>query len=306
MAEAEFAPDPLAAGEVRAAAPAKVNLYLHVIGRRADGYHLLDSLVVFAGAADIVTAAPDGDLSLDIDGPFAKGLPADSGNLVFRAAVALADKAGIAPKARIRLTKTLPVASGVGGGSADAAAALRCLSHLWGLHVSAREMADLALSLGADVPVCLAGIPSFVGGIGEDIVAAPHLPEIWMVLANPGVAVSTPAVFKARTGAYSLPGRFETISADPAGFAGQLTERNNDLMVPAASLAPAIGAVLTELGNDPDCLMTRMTGSGATCFALFDEKSTARREAARIRAAYPDWWATSAPVLGGPAGIEVG
>ncbi len=306
MAEPQWEVEALAPNEVRAVAPAKINLYLHVTGRRDDGYHLLDSLIVFVDATDIVTVSPAEELILEVDGPFARGVPGDSRNLVVQAARVLADWGGVVPKARIRLTKRLPAASGVGGGSADAAATLRCLSRLWDVRPGAREMADLALELGADVPVCLAGFPSYIGGIGEDILVAPHLPRLSIVLANPGVAVSTPEVFAKRAGPFSQPARFDEPPADAAELASWLMERNNDLMVPATSLAPAIGAVLVELADDKDCLLARMSGSGATCFGLFAETGAARRVAAHIRATYPDWWATSAEVLTGPTEIEAG
>lgn len=306
MAEPERETAALSRGDVRVAAPAKVNLYLHVTGRRADGFHRLDSLVVFAGIGDVLAASPADDLSLEIDGPFGAGLPADSGNLVLRAASALAARAGIVPRARIGLIKNLPVASGIGGGSADAAAALRGLSRLWGLESGTAEMADLALSLGADVPVCLAGVPSFIGGIGERIVPAPRLPDAWLVLVNPGVAVSTQAVFKARRGHFTVPARFDAVPGDAAGLAALLMERGNDLMSAAASQAPVIGEVLTMLADDRDCLLARMSGSGATCFALFAGEGSARRSAARVQAAHPGWWVAPAPMLTKASGLDAG
>ena len=187
------------------AAPAKVNLYLHVTGRRADGYHLLDSLVVFAGIGDVLEAAPSDTLSLHVEGRFAAGLADEPDNLVLRAARALAAAAGVPARARLVLQKNLPVASGIGGGSADAAAALRLLSRLWDLRPAPSEMARLALALGADVPVCLAGRASRMSGIGEQLAAAPRLPICGIVLVNPGVAVATADVFRARHGAWSSP-----------------------------------------------------------------------------------------------------
>ena len=162
-------------------APAKINLYLHVTGRRADGYHELDSLVVFADLGDTVTVAPDHGLRLTIDGPFASALPAGGDNLVLRAARALADAAGVEAKAAIGLTKRLPVAAGLGGGSADAAAALGALAALWGIEAGSEMLEDFARGLGADVPACLGGRPAFVGGIGEALSPAPPLPPAWVV-----------------------------------------------------------------------------------------------------------------------------
>ena len=170
-------------------APAKVNLYLHVVGRRSDGYHLLDSLAVFAGVGDRLTVSPSDRLTLSVTGPFAAGLADEADNLVLRAAQRLADRAGIAPTGTLALEKILPVASGIGGGSADAAATLRLLSRFWGLPTIG--LAEIGIGLGADVPVCLAGQPAIMSGIGDVLAPAPRLPELGIVLANPGVAVST-------------------------------------------------------------------------------------------------------------------
>jgi tetratricopeptide (TPR) repeat protein len=186
------------------AAPAKINLHLAITGTREDGYHLLDSLVVFAGAHDVVRAAHSDDaLTLDIEGPFAAGLTAGPDNLVLRAARALAGLAGRPPYAKLVLEKNLPVASGIGGGSADAAAALRALARLWRLSVKPRDMHRLALSLGADVPVCLDSVPRRMGGIGDVLTSAPALPPYGMALINPGVGVATADVFRARRGPFS-------------------------------------------------------------------------------------------------------
>ena len=175
-------------------APAKVNLYLHLCGRRADGYHLLDSLAVFPAIGDRLSATPGQGLSLQIGGPFGGGLTADPDNLVLRAARALAEAHGLAPVAALRLEKHLPVASGIGGGSSDAAAALRLLSRLWGVAIPD----GLAVRLGADVPVCLGAPESrLMAGIGEQLSPAPPMPGFWMVLVNPDVAVATGAVFAA-------------------------------------------------------------------------------------------------------------
>ena len=170
-------------------ARAKINLHLHVVGRRPDGYHLLDSLAVFAGAADVLTAEPAGTLSLAVTGPFAAGLDNEADNLVLRAARALAIHADVPPAGRLVLEKNLPVASGIGGGSADAAAALRLLDRFWGIGAGHGTLAAIAGGLGADVPVCVASQPALMSGIGEILAPAPRLPEVGIVLANPGVAV---------------------------------------------------------------------------------------------------------------------
>ncbi|HET6183731.1 MAG TPA: 4-(cytidine 5'-diphospho)-2-C-methyl-D-erythritol kinase [Acetobacteraceae bacterium] len=270
-------------------ARAKVNLYLHVTGRRADGYHLLDSLVVFAEAADTLAlddaAAP---LSLAVEGPFAAALEAAADNLVLRAARALSAAASLPARGALRLRKTLPVASGIGGGSADAAATLRLLCRAWGIAGDATDLHGVALALGADVPVCLAGVPARMAGIGEDVSPAPEIPAGGLVLANPGVPVPTQAVFRARTGPFSpavpLPGLWGSI-ADLAAF---LAGTRNDLEPAAIGLCPEIGCVLAALRAVPGCRFARMSGSGATCFGLFDTDAEARAAAAALRR--PGWW----------------
>lgn len=267
------------------AAPAKVNLFLHVIGRRADGYHLLDSLVVFAAVGDVLLAEPADRLSLDVDGPFAPALTGEPDNLVLRAARALAP-AGAG--ARLVLTKNLPVASGIGGGSADAAATLRLLCRLWRLAPSAEELAGLAIGLGADVPACLAGNTSRMGGIGELLEPAPELPQCGIVLANPGVGVATADVFRTRRGDWSSPAKLPASWPNVAAMAEDVQALRNDLERPALSLQPVIGDVLAALRAQPECRLARMSGSGATCFGLFDEAATAASAAERLRR--PGWW----------------
>ncbi len=286
------------------AAPAKVNLYLHVTGRRSDGYHELDSLIAFAGIGDTVTGASSDRLTLTVDGPFTEALPTGSDNLVLRAALALAEAAGIEAAAAITLTKRLPVASGIGGGSADAAAALRALAALWSLDMDQQTLGDLALALGADVPVCLAGESAVVAGIGERLAPAPSLPPAWLVLANPGEAVSTPAVFAARAGPFSAPAPVDRALADAGELAALLKERRNDLTAAARSLAPVIGEVLAALEAEPGARLARMSGSGATCFALFAEETEAKAAAARLRAAHGAWWVAAAPLLGDTRGAD--
>ncbi len=280
---------------LRAAAPAKLNLYLHVVGRRADGYHLLDSLIAFASVHDTLAAAPAEALSLAVTGPFAQALAAESENLVLKAARLLAAETGRAPAAAITLEKRLPVASGIGGGSADAAAALAVLARLWGVPIGEPALMALALRLGADVPMCLNGRAAFAGGIGEELAAAPPLPEAGLLLVNPGVALPTAAVFGAREGAYSAPARFREAPRDAAALAGLLATRRNDLAAAARQLAPAIGTVLTTLAAAPGCLLARMSGSGATCFGLFP--SAAAAAAAAPAVARPGWWVAPAHLV---------
>ena len=288
---------------VSAPAPAKVNLYLHVCGKRADGYHLLDSLVVFTAIGDRVAAAAAPDISLRIDGPFAEGLSAGDDNLVLRAARYLARKSGALPRgAALALTKNLPVASGIGGGSSDAAATLRACATLWGVNTDDLAPADLAAALGADVPVCLARRPARMEGIGERLSAAPSLPTVWLVLVNPRQPLSTAPVFKALGGRHSgpapaMPARFETAQQ----LAAFLTICTNDLAAPAAELMPDIVAMRRELVQTQGCLLTRLSGSGPTCFGLYADESGARAAATQIAAKHPAWWAVPTALLRGQA-----
>jgi 4-diphosphocytidyl-2-C-methyl-D-erythritol kinase len=268
-------------------ARAKINLHLHVVGRRPDGYHLLDSLVVFAGIGDRLTVSPADRLTLSVIGPFAAGLQAEADNLVLRAARALAAHAGIPATGALVLEKNLPVASGIGGGSADAAAALRLLGRFWG--VEAGAFGQLAAGLGADVPVCVAGVPALMSGIGEVLAPAPALPGIGIVLVNPGVAVSTPAVFRARSAAFSDPARFPTSGwRDADSLIAALHATHNDLEPPARRLTPVIGDVLDMLTATAGCLLARMSGSGATCFGLFPDPEAAQAAAGTI--VRDGWW----------------
>lgn len=272
-------------------AHAKVNLSLHLCGRRPDGYHLLDSLVVFPAVGDRLEARPAQGLTLDIAGPFADRLSAGPDNLVLRAARALAERHGVRAGAALRLSKILPVASGIGGGSADAAAALELLSRLWDVPVPD----DLPLTLGADVPVCRRAPQAMrMQGIGERLSPAPALPGFWLVLVNPGVAVPTGQVFGAvrdrnPPAPPPVPARFAGFDA----FAAWLATQRNDLEAPAAGICPPIGEVLAALSGAP---VARMSGSGATCFAVLDSEAAAVALADRVRRGQPGWWVAAAPV----------
>ena len=269
-------------------ARAKVNLFLHVTGKRADGYHLLDSLAVFPQVADVLSAEPAETLTLALSGPFGATLSAEPDNLVLRAARALAARCGVTAGARLLLEKNLPIASGIGGGSADAAAALRLLCRMWAVDPGPNALAEIAASLGADVPVCLRSEPARMQGIGERLSDAPMLPDCGMVLVNPGVAVATPAIFRARSAAFSptaiLPPGWDNATT----LAAYLAAQSNDLEPPALTLCPAIGDVLAALRADPACLLARMSGSGATCFALTATPAIA--EAAASHLADRAWW----------------
>ncbi|WP_376099935.1 4-(cytidine 5'-diphospho)-2-C-methyl-D-erythritol kinase [Roseomonas sp. CCTCC AB2023176] len=270
------------APEVTEAAPAKVNLHLHVTGRRADGYHLLDSLVVFAAVGDTVTASPAPRLELTISGPEGDGLSAGEDNLVLRAARALAGDG-----ARLHLEKRLPVASGIGGGSADAAAALRALDRLWSLGLGPEGLRDIAARLGADVPVCLASRPTVMRGIGDVALPAPALPDFGILLANPRLALPTPAVFAAREGAFTAPASLPASWPDAAAMADDLRLLGNDLEPAAVRLCPPVGEVLSALARLPGALLARMSGSGATCFSLFGSAAAAERA---MTALPSTWW----------------
>ncbi len=269
-------------------APAKVNLFLHVTGRRADGYHFLDSLAVFPEVGDRLGYAAAADFTLALSGPFAAGLAAEQDNLALRAGRALAAAAGVRAHGRLTLEKHLPVASGIGGGSADAAAALRLLARAWGMGHGWSADGGVALALGADVPVCLASRAARMSGIGETLDDVPELPVCGMVLVNPGVSVLTPAVFRARTGPYSPPAVLAPGWADAAALADDMARASNDLEAPATLLCPAIADVLAALRAQPGCLLARMSGSGATCFALCPDPATAGLVAACVRR--PGWW----------------
>jgi 4-diphosphocytidyl-2-C-methyl-D-erythritol kinase len=278
-------------------APAKVNLYLHVTGKREDGYHLLDSLVVFAGTGDTLRFAPSETLSLEIEGPGAETLSAGADNIVLKAARALADALGRPAQAAITLEKHLPVASGIGGGSADAAATLRGLMALWDISLDDDTLARIGLGLGADLPVCLAGRPTQMSGIGEMLEAAVTLPPAWLVLVNPRIALSTPSVFRARAGDFTPAAPLTEIPADANALANALINRRNDLAPPAMMLEPAVKAMLDAIGETQGCLLARMSGSGATCFGLYADEESADQAADALAAAHPDWWVSPAPIL---------
>lgn len=268
-------------------AAAKLNLSLHVTGRRADGYHLLDSLVAFADVGDRIRAERAEGLSLTVTGPQGAGLSDKEDNLVLRAA-RLMQGAG----ARITLEKVLPVASGIGGGSADAAATLRALSGLYGLTMPHPQT---VLALGADVPVCLAGRACRMSGVGERVAPlADPLPELAVVLVNPGVAVATPAVFAAldRRENPAMPDHLPPLR-DLSALVTFLRQTRNDLEPAAIRLAPVIDRARTALAAQPGCALARMSGSGATCFGLFESAPQADAAAAALRLAEPGWWITA-------------
>ncbi|MSP50807.1 MAG: 4-(cytidine 5'-diphospho)-2-C-methyl-D-erythritol kinase [Alphaproteobacteria bacterium] len=279
------------AGVVEYQAPAKINLYLHVLDRRDDGYHDIESLVVFAAFGDVVEVRAARSLTLSVTGPFADVVPKDESNIVHRAACRLAAALGETRGAAIAVTKNLPVAAGLGGGSADAAAALRGLSDLWQSDLPRNELQALALELGADLPVCLAGHAAFVRGVGERLRVAAELPAAPIVLANPGVPLPTAQVFANLSGRFGASLSDLPAVRDGAALASSLAPYRNDLTTSAIELVPSVATVLSFLADQPGARLARMSGSGPTCFALFTDAPAARRAASRARAAYPGWWA---------------
>jgi 4-diphosphocytidyl-2-C-methyl-D-erythritol kinase len=271
------------------AAPAKINLFLHVGDKRADGFHDLQSLAVFTASEDALWFEPSDRLTLDITGPFSEGLTFGDDNLVMRAARALAKQTGIQKGAAITLQKMLPVASGIGGGSADAAATLRGLRNLWELDISESELLSVAAELGSDIPVCVASRPAWMAGRGEVLSPAPVIPDLWLLLVNPRVAVPTGPVFaglESRHGTdLGYPKSFEKLP----GLLDFLNTTGNDLEPSACKIAPMIRTVLDRLSAAPGVLLSRMSGSGATCFAIF-ENADASRVVHQQLADTTDWW----------------
>lgn len=283
-------------------AHAKINLYLHVTGRRPDGYHLLDSLAVFAGASDTVRVAEASErFSLSIAGRFGSGLEADESNLVLRAARALQSHAGTSDSYRLILEKNLPVASGIGGGSADAACTLRLLGDLWNIREC--DLTALAEPLGADVPVCVHQTATRMEGIGEILTPVPQMPAGGILLINPGVAVSTPDIFRSFSAMGGIVERPTPHMPDQwtsmADLVAMLSHTTNDLQAPAIRHAPVIGSVLEAITAQTDCLMSRMSGSGATCFGLFPtpEAAQAAEKSLSRETTSLGWWTWAGPFL---------
>jgi 4-diphosphocytidyl-2-C-methyl-D-erythritol kinase len=281
-------------------APAKVNLALHVTHRREDGYHDLESLVVFAEVADELEAVPASTDTLSIDGPFAGALGAGETNLVSRAVAAFrarwpdAVDTGLA----LRLTKNLPVAAGIGGGSADAAAALRLMASLSNRSIGLAELADMAAGLGADVPACLVSTPLVARGVGEVLAPLPEFPACHIVLVNPMIPLATADVFRRLRAHdnYPLP-ELPSPLTRPAQLGIWLAETRNDLQPPAVKLVPVIGDIVEQLAETQGCMLARMSGSGATVFGLFGSEGQAHQAAQVMRAAHPDHWVAAAPLI---------
>lgn len=286
---------------VRRIARSKVNLFLHVTGRRGDGYHVLHSLAAFSDIADgVEVRAQASGIAVAVRGPFAAELSdvAAPDNLVARAARALAAKAGVRAGASITIDKYLPVAAGIGGGSADAAAALWALTELWGLNQTEAELQAIGLGIGADLPVCVASRSSIMTGVGEGVSPAPALPRLPLVLVRPAARLATVAVFQERArmnapfrAAAELPAQLPDV-AEVAAF---LRGTHNDLEPAARTLAPAIGAAVAAIAAT-GALLARMSGSGPTCFGLYESDDRAAQAARIIKAAHADWWVCATAV----------
>jgi len=274
-------------------APAKINLTLHVTGQREDGYHLLDSLVAFVDVGDRVTVRPASTSRLTVDGPMAQDVPTDSRNLVLRAAALT----GV--NADIHLHKCLPAAAGIGGGSSDAAATLRAIARMADRPLPS---IDALTTLGADVPVCMRPGLTRMQGIGEKLGHIEDLPRQPVLLVNPGVSVPTPTVFKALGRKNNPPMNWPAPdTGDKVAWLAWLATQRNDLQAPAIQAEPVIGTVLDHLAEQPGCLLARMSGSGATCFAIFEDDEALETARARLKAEQPNWWIAATRFLARPS-----
>ena len=273
-------------------APAKINLTLRIVGRRADGYHELESLVVFADLADRLTLIPEPETSLEVTGPFAAACGATNDNLVLKAVRKFSAGISGLKAGRFRLEKNLPVAAGMGGGSSDAAAALRLLARANGIALDDPRLAEAAVAVGADVPVCVEPRARIMRGMGEILSAPLGLPALPALLVNPRVPTETRKVFAAFAGMH---GSSEPLGAPPRdNLLGYLQAHGNDLTVPAIACVPVIGEVLDVIAALPGAQLARMSGSGSTCFALFDSAEAANNAVERLGLAQPSWWIASA------------
>lgn len=275
-------------------APAKINLYLHIQGRRSDGMHLVDSLIVFADQGDIINVSPSKDILIDRCGPMADGLPPIQDDLVYHATKLLAKIARVRVGAKIGVKKNLPIASGIGGGSADAAATIRALLKLWKITLTPSELLIITQKLGADTAVCLRSRPTRVTGIGEKLAETNSMAPLFAVLVNPGCILTTKTVFASFLSNGTIKNVESLIplnwSRDPYLLISQLRMQRNDLTEAAITLFPIINDVLNNLHSQPNCLLQRMSGSGATCFGLFPSLHEAKSAAESIKHENDCWW----------------
>lgn len=284
-------------GNLSANAYAKINLYLHITGKRDDGYHLLDGMVIFADIYDHIEVHDSEIINVLTLGEFAGHID-DSENIALLAARLLAARADINYGAEIILTKNLPVAAGIGGGSSDAAAVLKLLNKLWEVNWSDQKLAAISLPLGADVPMCVIGKAAHISGIGEMVKPfSLKLPEMYLLLANPGFKIKSADIYK--MGVKNHGGRvdWKDIPEDINGFCSFLSKTRNDLEENAIEAYPIVENVKRTISAQEGCLFARMSGSGPTCFGIFKEKSEADKAAAAIKSANPKWWVKSTTVL---------
>ena len=299
---------PIAQSAASCLACAKINLFLEITGRRADGYHHLTSLMTFVAVGDYVSVAVDpsgsvAESSLEIEGPYSLDIPGGSDNLALAAARVMAALVDRSFSVRIQLIKHLPPAAGLGGGSADAAAVMRGIAFFWGIDIDTQAAREAALSLGADVPFFLGGQAAYVSGIGDSLLPINALPPFGVVLVNPRRPLSTAAVFQCYARSYAadfsepIPPFEHCDLGDPHQMLAALVDRRNDLTSPALELMPPLGDILALLSRLDDVLLARMSGSGATCFALFANLETAERAAAHIRTQRDDLWVTATSLM---------
>ena len=276
---------------IKVTAHAKVNLTLHVVGQRANGYHELQSLVCLTEFGDQIHLSPAADFSFQVIGPNASGIPVDESNLVVQAAKFMAQKHSKSLDCQIILEKNLPMASGIGGGSSDAAAVMRALSQYFSVPL---PNVDELMALGADIPVCMNKGLTLMQGAGEDVTQLCAAPNWGVVLVNPNVGVSTPAVFNALNSKRNLP--MQDVAENCVDIAW-LGDQRNDLEPPAMAMVPEVGAVVDAISAAPHCQMARMSGSGATCFGVFADIKHANAAAERLQRAHPDWWVVSTKIV---------
>ena len=286
---------------IRVKAPAKLNLFLHVGDKRSDGFHALESLVVFAEECDVLSFEHADQLSLRITGPFGDALNDLPDNFVLRAALALHSERG----AKITLEKNLPIAAGIGGGSADAGATLRGLNIFWKLERDVEELSEIAATLGSDVPACLLSEPAWVTGRGEIVRVVGSIAPFELVLVNSNSPLATAGVFsrlnvRSGLGAMRVPGEEITVVWDLVGYLG---DSGNDLEAPACAIAPIIDEVIEALAHEPGCVLSQMSGSGATCFGIFQEGVWADGAAERIKQDHADWWVRRSRIAQSDIGV---
>jgi len=278
-------------------APAKINLFLHITGKREDGYHLLQSLMIFVDVGDELHFSPHDGMFIDVEGPFSTELQDPHKNLVYKAAQALAEEYKIKPAASIRLKKNLPVASGMGGGSTDAATALIGLVKLWALPEETARLQKIAQKLGADVPACLMRKPVWAEGIGEKMTRLPDMPGMHFVLLNPLTPTPTPDVFRQFRSKFSPPLQFTGRRKTMHEWIADLKMYRNDMTDAAMQVSPAIKPALQALADTPNCHFARLSGSGATCFGVYDHREAATAAVNKLRMQFPNWWISQANLM---------